>query len=439
MSPPTPRNRARRPHGALALLVAGLLVAAGLATSCTRSDGSPAAAKGSQPTEVKGGAPGKGGGRPVPVTVAAAVIKAVPLELNTFGTVRPMATVAVKSQVTERLRQTHIRKGQKVAAGDLLFTIETKPFEVGLRQAQAALARDKVQAANARREAEREAELLKAKFAAQADYDKALADAEALAQVVKADEAAVDNAQLQLDYCLIRSPLAGRAGDLMVDEGNQIKANDATLVVINQLSPIEVAFAAPQADLARIRLHQARGDLTATATIPDDPGPPEVGKLTFINNTVDEATGSIQLGATFPNDTDRLWPGQYVRVKLTLAAERAIVVPARGVQTGQTEPYVAVLQPDQTVVFRTVKVGRSAGDDVVIESGVQAGDQVVTDGHLQLLNGSKVEVRGPDAKGTSGGEKHADTPAASPADGAAAGKEPPAAGTGKAAATGAAP
>ena len=342
------------------VFLAGLLAVACL-PACNNSPGQPSATGGK--------------GRPVPVTAAAVVKKAVPLELNTFGTVQALTTVAIKAQVGEVLTKVHFEKGQKVARGDLLFTLETKPYEVAAVKARAALAR------------------LKDKIIAQAEYDKAVADAEALTETVRADAAALENAQLDLVHCQIRSPIAGRAGNLLTYEGNLIKANDVPLVVINQITPIDVFFSVPQAELAQVRRYQAAGGLAVEVVLPEEPDRPERGRLTFIDNAVDVNTGAITLGATFENAAERLWPGQYVHVKLILAVPDAVVAPVAAVQTGQNEQYVFVIKPDLTVEKRLVTVSQTVGEDALIADGLRAGEQVVTDGQLSLVQGAKVELK----------------------------------------------
>jgi multidrug efflux system membrane fusion protein len=362
----------------LALAVA-LPAGGGAISSCSKPSGDPPSAAGKS--------------RAVPVTVAEAVKRPVPLELSTFGTARAAASVAVRSQVDELLKEIHFEKGQKIARGDLLFTIESKPFEIAVQQAQAALARDKSQAANSKLEAERAQELYKKQIVSQAESDTAAASAEVLAQTVKVAEAALANARLQVDHCRIYSPIDGRAGNIMVTAGNLVKANDVPLVVINQISPIDIFFALPQAELDRVRGHMVQGELAVEAILPDDPDHPEKGRLTFIDNAVNTSTGTIQVGASFPNAAERLWPGRYVGVRLRLMVQQdAVVVPARAVGTGSNGQFVFVVKPDRSVEQRSVQVARTYGDDVVIGAGVNAGEQVVTDGQLQLEDGTKVEI-----------------------------------------------
>lgn len=396
------RGWRRTPWGARATSLLLLGLALGL-SSCSKA---PA----TTPAAPKGG--GGKGGRAIPVTAAPATKADVPLLLNTFGTVQAQASVAIKPQVSELLKTVHIEKGQKLAAGDLLFTLESRAFEVALQQARANLARDRVQAANARVEADRAARLVEQKMAAQTDADTAIATAAALAETVKADEAAIAALQLDLDHCRIYSPISGRAGNLLVHQGNVVKANDVPLVVINQISPIDVFFAIPQRELDRVRTHMAQGELTVEAALPDAPDRPETGRLNFIDNSAATETGTIQLGAVFANAQERLWPGQYVRVRLFLTVQRdATVVPTRAVQTGNDGRYLFVVKADQTVELRPVIAGRSTVEDTVIEKGVQPGEQVVTNGHLQLTDGATVEVRAPgagaDGKAAAGGRSGA--------------------------------
>ncbi len=369
-------------RGHAAVLVLGLLLGAGLVTSCDKGGGG----KG-PPTKVAAK-------RVVPVTVAAVITKPVPVELNTFGTVQTEASIAIKSQVSEVLRKVHVAKGQQIARGDLLFTLDSRHMEIALEQARATLSRDRIQAANAEVEAERARLLVEKKIAAPTEADRTAAEAGALAETVKADEAAVASLQLDLEHCRIYSPSDGRAGNILVHEGNLVQANEVPLVVINQIRPIDVFFAIPQRELARVRTHAAEGEVMVEAALPETPQAPETGRLTFIDNAVEADSGTIRLAATFPNPGERLWPGQYVRVRLLLTVEAdAVVAPARAVQTGSEGKYVFVVQEDQTVALRPVRVSRTQGEDAVIAAGLQAGELVVTDGHLQLASGSKIEVR----------------------------------------------
>ncbi len=334
-----------------------------------------------------------GKSRPVPVTVGVAVKMSVPVELNTFGTVRATASVAVKSQIDELIKEVHFEKGQKIAKGDLLYSLESNSFEIAIKGAQIKLARDNVVLANAKRDAERKEGLFKKMICSEMERDTATSNAEALAQTVKEEEALIENAKIQLDHCHIYSPIDGRAGNVMVTAGNLVKSNDVTLVVINQISPIDIFFAIPQAELDNVRARMAQGELVVEAILPGDPENPEKGRLTFIDNSVNTTTGTIQLGASFPNTNERLWPGRYVGVRLLLTVqEDAIVVPGRAVGTSSDGLYIFVVKADQSVERRNVQVARTYGDDSVIASGIKPGDQVVTDGQLQLEDGTSVEI-----------------------------------------------
>jgi multidrug efflux system membrane fusion protein len=315
------------------------------------------------------------------------------MEIRTFGSTEASATVTVRAQVTGILTGVHFRKGQDVAAADKLFTIDRQPFEAALRQAEAALDRDKAQARNAKAEAEREAALLAKGVSSKAEKEKREADADALAALVRADEAAVENAQLQLGYCTIRSPISGRTGELLVDQGNLVKANDVPLVVINQIRPIEVRFAVTQAELPEVKAAMARGALKVQAATPQQEDRPEQGTLSFIDNAMEKSTGTIQMRATFGNPDERLWPGQYLLVKLVVGQqEGAIVVPAQAVQNGRDGTYVFVVRQDETVALRPVTVSRTYDGQAVVE-GVRVGERVVTDGHVRLADGSKVQIK----------------------------------------------
>jgi multidrug efflux system membrane fusion protein len=402
-------------------------------------------------SESPGGAQAKPASPPPPVPVGAALAerRSVPVQVTAVGTVQAYTTVGVKSQVAGQIQRVHFAEGQEVKRGDLLVTIDPRPLEAAvkqaeanvardraqLRQAQAALAqrqaevsqalanldRDVAQLDNARMQEQRYAALLKKELIAREQYDQvrtalaaleatvtadraAVENARASARaaeammdnagaVIRADEAMVDTARLQLGYTTIRAPMDGRTGNLLVQAGNVVKANeDSPLVVIAQLRPIYVSFAVPEQHLAAIAKYRAEGALKLEAAL-DGGRRTVVGAVTFLNNTVDATTGTIQLKATFPNADSALWPGQFVDVALTLTSEQAVVVPTQAVQAGQKGAYVFVVKPDLTVESRPVKVGRRLAREVVIEEGVQAGEQLVTDGHLRLVPGARVEIK----------------------------------------------
>jgi multidrug efflux system membrane fusion protein len=330
----------------------------------------------------------------VPVTVARVVAQDVPVQVQAIGWAEAYATVTVKARVDGQLVSVHFKKGQDVHLGDLLFNVDPKPFEASVHLAAAHLARDKALAEDAAKDAQWKDELLRQNSAAQRERDQSMAQAESLRATVRADEAALETAQLQLGWCTINSPIEGRAGDLLVDVGNMVKANDTALVVIDQVRPIYVAFSVPEQHLPAIKKHMGRGDIPVEAAIPQDAGPPERGVLTFMDNRVDNTTGTIRLKGTFQNEHRRLWPGQFLNVTLTLESEHnATVVPTEAVQTGQKGQFVFVVKDDRTVDYRPVTIGRVVEHRTVIQEGVRPGEVVVTDGQLRLVPGTKVEIK----------------------------------------------
>ena len=330
---------------------------------------------------------------PVPVRATTVVQKAAPLELRNFGTVDTLNTVAIKSLVGGTLLSVKFADGQDVKQGEVLFIIDPQPFQIALNLAEANLARDTALYENAQKEAVRQSDLLKKGYSAQGAYDQARASADAAVASMRADQAAVDNARLQLSYCTIKAPIDGRAGARLVDAGNLVKPNDATLVVINQFSPIYVTFSVPQQNLAAIRKWMAAGKVEARAVVPGQEEKPEMGELVFVDNAIDAGTGTIGLKALFENHETRLWPGQFVTVTVTLTVEQdKLVVPSRAVQTGQAGQYVFVIHEDMTVEQRPVTVERVLNSESVISKGMEQGETIVTDGQLRIVTGAKVEV-----------------------------------------------
>ena len=386
----------------------------------------------------------------VPVGVATVEEKPMPVQVGAVGNVQAITTVGVKSQVAGQIMQVHFTEGREVKRGDLLFTIDPRPFEAALQQAQAnvgkdtaqlrqmeaALAqrqaeitqaqanleRDQAQGENARVQEGRYKDLVQRELVAREQYDQyrtnlaalratvqadraALENAKASARAaeaqienaraaIKADEAMLESAKLQLAYTQIRSPMGGRTGNLLVQAGNVIKASeDNPMVVIAQVHPIYVSFSVPERHLAAIKKYRAEGTLKVEAVAADTGQRAVVGALTFLNNTVDPTTGTIQLKATFPNADNALWPGQFVDVALTLTIENAVVVPSQAVQAGQRGPFVFVVKPDLTVESRSVKTGRRLAREIVIEQGVKPGERIVTDGQLRLVPGARVEIK----------------------------------------------
>ena len=332
------------------------------------------------------------------MTVATAVKKDFPVLVRTIGTVEAFSTVTIKSLVPGQITKVAFREGQDVKKGDLLFEIDPVPYEVALKASEAALAKDLALRENAEKDAKRYGLLIEKDLIPREQYDQVTANLGALEATVKADEAQVEQSRVRLGYCFIRSPIDGRTGNLSVNRGNIVKENDTKLVVINQIVPIYVTFSVPEQRLSEIRRRQDAGSLPVEAILPGDQDGPIRGTLDFISNEVDRTTGTIQLKGRFANADRRLWPGQFVDVSLTLAVQPdAVLVPTQAIQTGQEGRYIFVVGPDQTAEMRPVTVGSSQGGDTVVEQGVQAGEQVVTDGQLGLVPGSRVEVKSPEA------------------------------------------
>lgn len=356
---------------------------------------------------------------PTPVSVAVAAEETVPVELRAVGTVQPSVTVQVRSQIAGELMSVHFAEGSDVKQGDLLFEIDKRPYEEALRQAEATLARDtaqlhqyeaniardRAQAKSTDADAARNTQLAKEGIMSQSAGELARANSDALHESIKADQAAIessraaiesdksaiDGARLNLNYCEIRAPISGRAGNLLVQQGNLIKVSDVALVVINKLSPIFVAFGIPQQHLPEIRANNAKHPLTVLVSLQGDASKSTRGALAVIDNAVNTTTGTISLKATFANEDHLLWPGQFVDVVLTLNSRNATVVPSEAVQSGLRGQMIYVVKPDQSVEPRPVTVGQAFGRKVVIEKGIAAGETVVTDGQLRLFPGARIK------------------------------------------------
>ncbi|HEX5855088.1 MAG TPA: efflux RND transporter periplasmic adaptor subunit [Thermoanaerobaculia bacterium] len=331
----------------------------------------------------------------LPVTAGVVEKKDVPLEAVAVGHVDAFSTVAVRTRVGGEVTKVGFREGQDVKQGDLLFEIDRRPYQAALAESEANLERDRARAREADENLKRYAELVKKDYVTQEQFSQATANADALKATVKADDAAVETARLNVSYCQIAAPIPGRTGGLLVHSGNMIKANDdRALVVINQVEPIYVTFSLPEAVLADVKKRAAAGTLKVSA-LPNGPGlNPSEGTLTFIDNTVDTTTGTINLKATFPNRDRALWPGQFTNVSLTLATEaNSVVAPTPAVQAGQQGSYVYVIKPDDTVEARTVVVRRTWQQWTVIDKGLSPGERVVTDGQLRLAPGAKVAIK----------------------------------------------
>jgi multidrug efflux system membrane fusion protein len=351
-----------------------------------------------RPADAPGQARGAGrsrGGEAVPVVVATAVQKSVPTQIRAVGNVEAYSTVAIKSQVTGVIYKIHFKEGDDVKKDQLLFTIDPRPFEAAVKQAEANLARDNAQLNNARDQAKRYAELVDKQYVSREQYDQIRTNADAAQAVVEADRAAVDNAKVQLSYCYIYSPVSGRVGSFLINEGNLVRVNDgAPLVVINQISPIFVSFAVPEQYLTALKRHMASGKLLIDASFAADEGRPEQGRLEFIDNAVDRSTGTVRLKGVFSNGERRLWPGQFVNAALTLTTQGdAVVIPSESIQVGPEGQQVFVVTGDKRVEQRLVTVGQTQQGESVITKGLAAGEMVVREGQFLLGPDARVDIK----------------------------------------------
>ena len=359
------------------LLAAGLALAVALA-GC---DGNDSQAK-SKP----------GAGPAVPVLAVAADVRTVPVRLRAVGNVETESSVAIKSRVDGQILKVHFKDGDDVSQGQILFQIDPRPFQSQLRQAEANLLKTRAQLEYARGQEARYQDLLAKGFVSKEGYAQVRTNLESSQAAVAADEAAIESVKLQLQYATIRAPIGGRAGKVLVTEGNLVKANEnPPLVVINQISPIFVSFAVPEQHGPAIRAAMGERRLPVTATVA---GKSVSGELAFVDNTVDPATGTLKLRARFANEQRLLWPGDFVEAVLTLGEEAgALVIPAAAVQSGPKGSYVFVVKDDQTVDQRPVRVSRSEGEEALIADGLAAGERVVTDGASRLTRGTRVSIK----------------------------------------------
>jgi len=335
-----------------------------------------------------------GPGAAMPVTIATATREDVPVQVQAIGWAEAYATVTIRPQVEGQLTEIHFTEGQQVKIGDLLFTIDPRPFVAALRLSEANLLKDQALAQDAEREANRVTDLFTKNMAADRERDQARANSDAVRAQVQADQAAVENATLRLEYCTIRSPIDGRAGARLVDVGNIVEANKTALVTVNQISPIFVTFSVAERHLSLIKQQMQAAPLTVEARFADEPSDPIIGRLAFVDNQVDTLTGMVRLKAAFPNEDHRLWPGRFVNVALTISKQQdVVVVPTSAVQTGQRGTFVFVVRGDSTVEMRPVSVGANVHERTVLSEGVQAGEVVVTDGQLRLTPGVKVRSK----------------------------------------------
>jgi multidrug efflux system membrane fusion protein len=332
----------------------------------------------------------------VPVVTKQVELKPMPVDVAAIGTVQPISTVQIKSRIDSEITQVHVAEGQEVKQGDLLFTLDPRGPTAQEKMAEAALERDKAQLEKAKQDVTRYTELLKNNNTPRSNYDQAVALVNQFDAQIKADIAGIDAAKLNLDFATIRSPIDGRIGAINYKRGNLVKNNDTTfLASITQLRPIYVQFSVAEGQLLEIRNAMASPSPPAVkATIPGDPAPPVEGKLSFVDSTIDQTTGTIQLRAIFPNTDTHLWPGQFVRVSMRLrTVPDALVIASEAVQTGQSGPFVFVVKPDQTVEPRNVTVGWISGNETVVANGLKPDERVVIDGQLRITTGSKVVER----------------------------------------------
>lgn len=332
---------------------------------------------------------------PVPVLAAVAERRAVPYTIEANGTVEPLQTVAVESQVGGVLLRAGFKEGDEVRPGQVLFQIDPAPYRAALAQAQGMLARDEAQLVAANEDARRFDALVQKEYVTTQQAEQARASAASLQATVQADSAAVQSARINLQNATIRSPIAGKAGSLLVRPGNLVRANSGTpLVTVNRIHPILVRFAVPATQLDQIRRYRDK-PLVVRAT-PAGGTMASTGTLSFIDNAVDSATGTLLLKGSFENQDGALWPGQFVKVALELYVQPdALVVPSTAVVAGQQGSYVFVVKPDRTTEIRDVRVARPAGDVTVLEGGLEPGEQVVTEGQLRLTAGAKVMIKPP--------------------------------------------
>ena len=382
----------------------GALAAAGYWYWSQRADGATAAE--AQP-KGKGKGRGKGGGGPLIVKAVQAVVKPMPVMIEAVGTVEPEHSVQVRAQVSGVLQAVLFKEGDKVKAGQMLFQIDPRTFQAQYNQALAQLARDKAQLENARAQQERLEPLLKREFITRQEYDVAVTSAKSLEATVQADQAVAEQSRIQLEYSRIRAPISGRTGALAVKPGNLVQSagTGAPLVTINSMDPILVSFSIPERQLEDIRRYQNDGDMRIEI-LPDRNAPPAAeGKLVFIDNTVTAQTGTVVLKTRVSNAKELIWPGQFVNVRIVLTIEpEAVVVPEVAVQPGQEGSFVYLIDRDDKVLVQPVKVSRQIGSEVVIASGVRAGDRVITEIPQALQPGMAVRLAGADDK-KGGGEK----------------------------------
>lgn len=350
------------------------------------------------------GGKGKGGGGPAPVLVGTVTRQKVPVVIDAIGAVEPSRNTAVRAQVTGILEKIAFKEGQEIKEGELLFQIDPRPFRGALNAAQADLQKAKVQLEATRSQVARYQTLSADQMVSKEQFQKIQDDARSAEAEVQAAESRLSSAKLQLEFSSIRAPLTGRTGNLNVDEGDLVRANDpGALVTVNQVSPIYVTFGVPQQYLAAINRYRAEGSLAVRVVPPGTDEKPEVGELTFVDNMVDSSTGTIRLKGTFKNEQHRLWPGQFANVSVTLAEPEVLTVAASAVQNSQTGQHVYVISAERLAELRPVTIERTFEGLAVVSKGLKEGETVVIDGQLRVIPGRSVEIKQPAGAAADGG------------------------------------
>ena len=330
---------------------------------------------------------------PAPVTVVKALARDVPVYIDAVGKTVAREVVSIQPQVSGRITRIHFTDGAELKVGDLLFTIDPRPYQAQLNQAQANLAQAEAALNLAKVNFTRVENVSDPRAVSRQDFDARKSAVETADATLKQNRAAVENARLNLEYCTIRSPINGRAGQRTVDVGNVVSANNGSLLVIQRLDPIYADFTVTESELTAVQRNMAREKLKVEVRLPDDDREPRAGQLTFLDNAVQEGTGTIKLRATLDNRDRRFWPGRFAKVRLILRTRQdAVLVPADAPQLSAKGSFVYVVKPDSTAEQRQVKVGQRQNDLVMIDEGLKAGEQVVVTGQLGVTPGGKVRV-----------------------------------------------
>ena len=341
-------------------------------------------------------APGSFERPPAPVMVSTAVTQEVPIYLDEIGKFVAREVVSIQPQVSERITQIHFTNGADVKTEQLLFTIDPRPYQAQVNVAEANLGEAKAALELAKINFDRVASVTDQRAVSRQDYDAKKNAVEVAEAQVKQNQAALESARLNLDYCTIRAPINGRAGQRLVDLGNVVTANNGSLLVIQRLDPIYADFTITEKDLSAVQGNMALGTLSVQVRLPDEPDKPRDGKLTFLDNSVQEGTGTVKLRATIINNDRRFWPGRFANIRLILdTRQNAVLVPAEAPQTSAKGPFVYVVKQDSTAELRPVTVGQRHGALVVIDKGLNAGERVVTTGQLGVTPDGKVNITQP--------------------------------------------